>query len=91
MSEAEEFAASLPRSRTLEGNDLRIVEVREDGAIVVSDGKRGAVYAPVNGTPLGGELRIVPAYVEAGYFSEANCITVTDGTREAVYLPVWAR
>jgi hypothetical protein len=33
-------------------------------------------------------LRIVPAYTEAGYFGEANCITVTDGERTALYVPL---
>lgn len=33
----------------------------------------------------GAGLTIVPAYTEAGRYSEANCITVTDGERVAVY------
>lgn len=35
----------------------------------------------------GSTLKIVPAYTEAGYYQEANCITVTDGERVAVYVP----
>ena len=35
----------------------------------------------------GSTLKIVPAYTEAGWFTEANCITVTDGERTAVYVP----
>lgn len=35
----------------------------------------------------GSTLKIVPAYTEAGYFQEANCITVTDGERTAIYIP----
>jgi hypothetical protein len=30
---------------------------------------------------------VVPAYVEAGWFSEANCVTLSDGEREVVYVP----
>lgn len=36
----------------------------------------------------GSSLQIVPTYIEAGRFCEANCITVTDGERTAVYVPV---
>lgn len=35
----------------------------------------------------GTTLRIVPAYTEAGYFQEANCVTITDGERTCVYVP----
>lgn len=35
----------------------------------------------------GSTLRIVPSYIEAGEFCEANCITVTDGERTVVYVP----
>jgi hypothetical protein len=35
----------------------------------------------------GSSLRIVPSYIEGGYFSEANCVTITDGERTAVYVP----
>ena len=35
----------------------------------------------------GSTLRIVPAYTEAGYFCEANCVTITDGERSAVFVP----
>ena len=37
----------------------------------------------------GSTLKIVPAYTEAGYFCEANCITVEDKDgRRAVYVPL---
>ena len=29
-------------------------------------------------------LKIVPAYVEAGYFSEAHCVTLSDGAGSMV-------
>ena len=32
-------------------------------------------------------LKIVPAYTEAGRFTEANCVTITDGERTAEYVP----
>jgi len=36
----------------------------------------------------GSTLKIVPAYTEAGWYTEANCITVTDGERTAIYVPL---
>jgi hypothetical protein len=38
----------------------------------------------------GSSLFIVPAYTEAGFYCEANCITVTDGERTVVYVPAKA-
>lgn len=35
----------------------------------------------------GSNLLIVPGYVEAGAYTEANCVTITDGERTAVYVP----
>ena len=39
----------------------------------------------MDGTTL--QLRIVPSYIEAGAYQEANCVTLTDGERAAVYVP----
>ena len=36
----------------------------------------------------GSTLRIVPSYIEAGMFCEANCVTITDGERTALYVPL---
>jgi hypothetical protein len=36
----------------------------------------------------GSTLRIVPSYIEAGMFREANCVTITDGERTALYVPL---
>lgn len=91
-SEADEdFQASLPRSavKGMDGSDLRIVGRGAKGEAIITDGERVAPYEPMEGQPpLDGELRIVPAYVEAGWFTEANCVTLTDGERRAVYVPV---
>lgn len=83
----ERLKASLPRSETMAGDDLRIVET-DGGTVTVTDGERTAVYAPLKGDPLQGPIEISPAYVEAGWFSEANCVTLTNGDRRAVYVPV---
>jgi hypothetical protein len=85
ICEAEELEASLPRS--MEGDGLSITEVRPDGSLMVSDGERAALYVPQQEKPLDGNIRIVPAYVEAGYFMQANVITLTDGERTATYVP----
>ncbi len=85
----EEFQASLPRSATMEGDDLTVADVRSDGLVIVTDGERSAPYTPLQGEPLeGSDLKIVPRYVEAGAFTEANCVSLTDGRRIAVYVPV---
>jgi hypothetical protein len=81
----EEVQASLPRSRTMDGSDLSIIAVN-GREVTISDGIRSAVYLPKD-EGLSGKLSIVPAYVEAGWFSEANCIRLSDGARTAVYTP----
>lgn len=88
MTTAEEdFAASLPRSPDTEGGGLSIIEVYDDGAVLITDGERWAFYVPMEGAPLAGTLTIVPKYVEAGWFSEANCVTLSDGERTKLYVP----
>jgi hypothetical protein len=81
----EEFQASLPRSRTTDGSDLSIIAVN-GREVTVSDGVRSAVYVPKDAA-LSGRPYIVPAYVEPGWFSEANCVTLSDGVKTAVYIP----
>jgi hypothetical protein len=81
----EEFQASLPRSRTTDGSDLSIIAV-SGPEVTISDGIRSAVYVPKDAA-LSGRPYIVPAYVEAGWFSEANCVTLSDGVTSAVYVP----
>jgi hypothetical protein len=90
MAYDEEFQEALPRSDKMNGADLRIVEVGAGGEVMITDGERNAVYKPMDGQLLESEsLRIFPAYVEAGYFSEANCVTLIDiEGRKAVYVPV---
>jgi hypothetical protein len=84
----EEFRFSLPRSETMDGDDLSIIDVIQNGSVIVSDGERTAAYVPHDGDPLKGpDIRIVPKYVEAGAFTEANVLTLTDGERTAVYVP----
>lgn len=84
----EDFQFSLPRSESGQGDDLIIEEVRPDGAVVITDRERAAAYVP-SGEPLKGEhIRIVPKYVEAGAYSEANCVFLSDGERENLYVPV---
>jgi len=84
----EDFQASLPRSETMEGDDLIVVEVRPSGAVIITDKERAAAYVPLEGEPLKGSfVKIVPKYVEAGWFSEANCVLLTDGEREVLYVP----
>ena len=73
----------------MDGSDLQIISIEKDGNVVIGDGERTALYEPTKGnTPIGASVSISPAYVEAGWFSEANCITLTDGQRKAVYVPV---
>ncbi|WEX10262.1 hypothetical protein [Chelativorans sp. AA-79] len=84
----ENFQAALPRSESMEGDDLMIAAVTPEGAVVITDGERSAHYVPHQAEALKGtKLRIVPKYVEAGWFSEANVVTLTDGAREALYVP----
>lgn len=80
------FRAKLPRL----GKDLSVEQVRPDGRVVISDGKRSAVYEPMSGEPVlsGAKLEIVPANVEAGGSIEANVVTLTDGSQHARYEPV---
>jgi len=69
----------------MDGTDLSILYV--DGSeVVISDGERSAVYVPRD-EALSGSLSIVPHYVEAGWFSEANAVTLTNGIETAIYLP----
>jgi hypothetical protein len=85
MTYREDFQASLPRSRPMDGSDLSIVAV--DGPeVTISDGERSAVYVPKDAA-LSGRPYIVPAYVEAGWFSEANSVRLSDGVMTAVYVP----
>ena len=74
----------------MDGSDLSIAWVGDGGAVVaITDGERLAVYQPLNAEPLSPDtLHIVPAYVEAGWFSEANCVTLTDGERTVLYVPL---
>jgi hypothetical protein len=82
----EDFLASLPRS--IEGEGLMITKVRPDRGVLIGDGEGSAIYRPMDGEPLEGtELQIVPSYVEAGWYSEANVITLTDVQRTAKYTP----
>jgi len=84
----EDFQASLPRSATMDGSDLIIVDVRPSGAVIITDKERAAAYVPLEGDPLKGtSVKVVPKYVEAGWFSEANCVLLTDGEREVLYIP----
>ena len=34
------------------------------------------------------KLRLLPAYIEAGWFCEAQVVTLTDGVGQAVFVPV---
>jgi hypothetical protein len=86
---AGELSASLPRSQTpaMDGNNLTIEAVEDDGTVRITDGERTADYTSYPEEPLEGKLRIVPAYVEAGWFTEANAVTLTNGARTVVYVP----
>jgi hypothetical protein len=84
----EEFEANLPRSEKMDGSDLRIEAVDDDGTVRITDGVRSADYTAYPEEPLGNDLRIVPSYVETGWFTEAHAVTLTDGTRKVVYVPV---
>jgi hypothetical protein len=90
MGYDEDLQEALPRSDKMNGVDLRIVEVGAEGEVTITDGERTAVYRPIEGEPLEPEnLRIFPAYVEAGFFSEANCVTLIDiEGRKVIYVPV---
>jgi hypothetical protein len=82
---SEDFQASLPRSRTMDGSDLSILYV--DGPeVVISDGERSAVYIAKD-EQLSGRPYIVPHYVESGWFLEANSVWLSDGVKTAVYVP----
>jgi hypothetical protein len=84
------FQEALPRSQTPEqdGSDLAIAGI-EGTHVRISDGKRSALYEQLEGEPLDlSKAEIVPAYVEAGWFTEANCVTLTDGEYTAVFVPV---
>lgn len=90
MAYSEEFQASLPRSDTpdMDGSNLTIEGV-EGESVRIGDGERSALYLQSRGEPLDlTAIRIVPSYVEAGWFVEANCVKLTDGKREAVFVPV---
>lgn len=80
-------AAELPRSEAGDGSDLSIAKVHSNGDVSITDGERTVAYKALEGEPLHGNLSIVPAYVEAGWFTEANTITLSDGIRQAVYIP----
>lgn len=79
----------LPRSGTLAADALAITGRSPDGSVVVSDGVHAAAYAPAQGQrPQSPGIRIVPACVEAAWFTEANVVTLSDGLRTAPCVPV---
>lgn len=82
----EEWEYSLPRSEGLEGAELSVDRVEENGDVVITDGERSAPFAYYSGDKIDlTALRIVPAGVEAGYFTEAHVVTLTDGEGVAIY------
>ena len=72
----------LPRSGTLAADALAITGRSPDGS-------HAAAYAPAQGQrPQSPGIRIVPACVEAAWFTEANVVTLSDGLRTAPCVPV---
>ena len=72
----------------MEGGGLMIMAVNRDGSVMVTDGERTASYVAFGDEALKGtDLKIVPSYVEAGAYLEANCVVLTDGSRNVVYVP----
>src|SRR4051812_18179997 len=80
----EKFIYNLPRS--MEGEGLSIVR-REGDGLVITDGKRTALYVPCRGKPLSGNLKIENEYTEAGWFMEAGVVHIGNGKRTKPYQP----
>ena len=89
LSDEWKFQEALPRTKEPhDGSDLAIAGV-EGTAVRITDGKRSALYHQIEGEPLDlSTLAIVPAYVEAGWFTEANAVTLTDGRNKGIFIPV---
>ena len=88
MSDDDAFQMSLPRSDDMEGGGLMIMAVNRDGTVMITDGDRAAAYVAYGDEALSGtDLKIMPSYVEAGAYLEANCVVLTDGSRNVVYVP----
>ena len=89
-STEDEFAERLPRDvEHMDGRNFAIGAVADDGSVVISDGERAAAYVFSHGNQLDmANLRILPRYIEAGWFGEAQVVTLTDGKGRAVFVPV---
>ena len=89
-STEDEFAERLPRDvEHMDGRNFAIGAVADDGSVVISDGERAAAYAFSHGNQLDmAKLQILPHYIEAGWFCEAQVVTLTDGVGQAVFVPV---
>ena len=86
----DEFAERLPRDvEHMDGRNFALGAVAEDGSVVISDGERAAAYAFSRGDQLDmTKLQLLPHYIEAGWFCEAQAVTLTDGAGQAVFVPV---
>ena len=70
--------ARLPRCDRLDGSSLRLISATRGTLLIEDAAGRRAVYVPAHHETLGDDVRIAPAYIEAGIFAEANQITVED-------------